>query len=177
MLSPSAETLLIRPMQDEDLEQVLAIDQASFALPWPASAYRFELCENPGSQSWVAETRDGGGQPIIVGLCVAWLILEEAHIATIAVHPDYRGIGIGQVILSAALLGAMRRGCVEATLEVRAGNLPAQRLYQRFGFQLAGIRPRYYRDNNEDAWIMTVSNLGSGYASWLENEGWRSPAA
>lgn len=175
MISAVVEALVIRPMQAADLEQVLAIDQSSFALPWPASAYRFELNENPSSQLWVAETQPAEGLPTIVGMSVVWLILDEAHIATLAVHPDHRGRGIAQSLMQATLAGAIRRGCTQATLEVREGNLPAQRLYHRFGFQLVGTRPRYYRDNNEDAWIMTLADMGPGFRSWLENGGWRTP--
>ena len=177
MNSTVADTLVIRPMQASDLEQVLVIDQASFTLPWPASAYRFEMYENPNSQLWVAETQSADGSSLVIGMSVVWLILEEAHIATIAVRPQYRGQGIAQYLMKASLAGAIRQGCTQATLEVREGNLPAQRLYSRFGFQLAGIRPRYYRDNNEDAWIMTATNLDAGYLAWLEGEGWRAPAA
>jgi ribosomal-protein-alanine N-acetyltransferase len=174
MISAVVDALVIRPMKAADLEQVLAIDQVSFALPWPASAYLFELNDNPSSQLWVAETQPAVGSPVIVGMSVVWLILDEAHIATIAVHPDHRGKGIGQSLMQASLAGAIRRGCTQATLEVREGNVQAQRLYHRFGFQLAGIRPHYYRDNNEDAWIMTVTEMGPGYRSWLDNGGWRT---
>lgn len=173
MIALYLEELLIRPMQAADLEQVLAIDQASFAMPWPASAYRYELFENPNSCLWVAETKPAEGTFQIIGMIVVWLILDEAHIATIAVHPDFRGQGIAQHLLSIALADAIRQGCVQATLEVRAGNLGAQHLYRRFGFQVVGIRPRYYRDNNEDAWIMTVAELGDQYLTWLEQGGWQ----
>jgi [ribosomal protein S18]-alanine N-acetyltransferase len=176
MNSPVVETLVIRPMTAADLDQVLAIDQASFALPWPASAYRFELFDNPGSQLWVADAQSIEGKPAVIGMSVVWLILDEAHIATIAVHPDYRGQGIAQQLMCALLAGAIRQGCTQATLEVRAGNWQAQRLYNRFRFQLAGVRPRYYRDNNEDAWIMTVTDLGPDYLVWLESGGWKAPA-
>jgi len=176
MNSSVVEALVIRPMLVADLDQVLAIDQASFALPWPASAYRFELFENPSSQLWVAQTQTADGTTAVIGMSVVWLILDEAHIATIAVHPDFRGQGIAQLLMSASLVGAIRQGCTQATLEVRESNWQAQRLYKRFRFQLAGVRPRYYRDNNEDAWIMTVTNLGPEYLAWLESDGWKAPA-
>lgn len=176
MSSPAVEALVIRPMTVEDLDQVLAIDKASFALPWPASAYRFELFENPSSQLWVAQAQSAEGVPAVIGMSVVWLILDEAHIATIAVHPDFRGQGIAQLLMSSSLAGAIRQGCTQATLEVRESNWQAQRLYNRFRFQLAGVRPRYYRDNNEDAWIMTVANLGPDYLAWLESDGWKAPA-
>jgi len=156
---PAIDTCLIRPMQQEDLAQVLAIDQASFSLPWPESAYRYELNENQNSLLWVAETTPPGGRSTIVGMVVVWLILDEAHIATLAVHPAYRGQGIAKRLLITALRESIRLGMRVATLEVRDGNTAAQELYRRFGFEVVGRRHRYYRDNHEDALIMTVGKL------------------
>ena len=151
-------------MQASDLEQVRAIDQASFSMPWPASAYTYELNENPLSRLWVAEIQTSGAPEKIIGMIVTWLILDEVHIATIAVHPEHRGQGVAQQLLITALVDALHRGIRQATLEVRASNVIAQKLYRRFGFEIAGRRPRYYKDNNEDAIIMTgsKSNLKSG---------------
>ncbi len=149
----------IRSMQRADLEQVQAIDQISFTLPWPASAYRYELEENEASRLWVAETTDAQGHPTIIGIIIIWLILDEAHVATIAVHPDYRHRGVAQQLLVVAMQDAVRLGALQATLEVRAGNWVAQKLYHRFQFEVVGRRIRYYRDNNEDALIMTTRKL------------------
>jgi [ribosomal protein S18]-alanine N-acetyltransferase len=165
-------TVQIRTMQKEDLEQVQAIDRNSFSLPWPTSAYNYELT-NPMSLLWVAEIPVEAGTPKIVGMIVVWLIVDEAHIATLAVDTDYRGMGIGKILLATALMEAVRTGMREATLEVRSGNLAAQSLYQRFKFQIIGFRPRYYRDNSEDALIMTMNNLGTAYLDWLESGSWR----
>jgi ribosomal-protein-alanine N-acetyltransferase len=164
--------LCLRHMAPQDMEQVLAIDQASFTMPWPLSAYKFELYENPNSLLLVAETlekRDSDSQPQIVGMTVLWLILEEAHIATLAVRPDYRRRGIARLLLIKALEEAVQLGAEKATLEVRVSNVIAQKLYQRFGFEIVGHRPRYYRDNNEDAIIMTRNHLGEEYLAWLKN--------
>jgi ribosomal-protein-alanine N-acetyltransferase len=184
---PLQPEIQIRPMTLDDLDQVLAIDQLSFSLPWPRSAFRYELVENPLSLLYVAEispTRpchqsSAAAAPIappasprVVATIVVWLILDEAHIATIAVHPDYRGQGLGGELLAVTLLEAIQRGSRSATLEVRAGNLPAQALYRRFKFEVAGRRPRYYRDNNEDALIMTREPLDEAYQEWLESRAW-----
>lgn len=163
----------IREMRSEDLEQVQRIDRISFTLPWPTSAYNYEL-HNPMSLSWVAEIREEARIPRIVGMIVVWLIVDEAHIATLAVSPDFRRQGIGKVLLATALMEVIRKGMREATLEVRANNLAAQRLYQHFRFEIYGFRPRYYRDNSEDALIMTNKNLDTTYLDWLENETWKS---
>jgi ribosomal-protein-alanine acetyltransferase len=87
-----------------------------------------------------------------------WLMVDEAHIATIASHPDWRGCGLGQYLLVALLEAARDRGARLATLEVRAGNRPAQQLYRKLGFEIVGFRPHYYRDG-EDGLIMTAPPL------------------
>jgi ribosomal-protein-alanine N-acetyltransferase len=173
----------VRPMQIEDLEQVQSIDQISFSTPWPENAYRFELLENRRAMSWVAELGgESGGfsgelpsKPlVVVGVVVVWFIVDEVHIATLAVHPDYRGLGIGCQLVAEALRSGIQKGAVLATLEVRENNLPAQALYRHFGFEVVGRRLRYYKDNNEDAVLMTVSSLGQDYLDWL-NDGARDP--
>jgi ribosomal-protein-alanine N-acetyltransferase len=144
----------VRAMTLDDLEAVQTIDRLSFTLPWPVSAYRYELTENESSECYVAEH-----QGTVTGMVVVWYILDEAHIATIAVHPDWRGHLIGQTLLRTALQAAIRRGAALATLEVRSGNIVAQSLYTQFGFKVRGVRSKYYRDNNEDALIMTLEPL------------------
>lgn len=165
---PSPGSFRIRPMRLDDLGQVQALDQISFSLPWPPSAYRFELKENSHSRLWVAEYEYPDGSNVIVGVIVLWMIIDEAHIATIAVHPDYRRRGIGKQLVATALAEGIRQGAASATLEVRAGNEAAQNLYRQFRFEVVGLRPRYYRDNNEDALIMTVHSLDDRYLQWLE---------
>ena len=151
-----------------------AIDKISFTMPWPESAYRYELFENISSLLWVAEAQEPGGALRVVGMVVVWLVVDEAHIATIAVHPDYRGLGIAQELLCAGLIEAIEKGMRSATLEVRAHNLAAQRLYRRFRFEDAGVRPRYYRDNFEDALIMTAHKLDGNYLKWLQDGEWKA---
>jgi ribosomal-protein-alanine N-acetyltransferase len=160
-------TLHIRPMSLVDIERVYLIDQLSFSMPWPLSSYRYELTENKASLSHVAELIQEDGTLIVVGMVVTWLIMDEAHIATIAVHPNFRQQGIGKKLLVASLQEAIRGGAVSATLEVRAGNQAAANMYTSFGFKVAGRRPRYYHDTQEDAIIMTVKGLGIPYLNWL----------
>jgi ribosomal-protein-alanine N-acetyltransferase len=111
----------------------------------------------------VAEIVDTNRELEVVGVIVIWLIQDEAHIATLAVDPYYRGKGIGRKLVAEAMSEAVRQGANTATLEVRASNETARALYRDFGFQVAGRRLRYYQDNGEDAIIMTVNNLGEAY--------------
>jgi len=163
----------IRAMQTADLVQVQYIDRNSFSLPWPTSAYNYEL-SNPQSLLWVAEIPGEEKPPKIIGMIVMWLIVDEAHIATLAVEPEYRRQGIGRNLLAIALREAAHIGMREATLEVRANNLEAQSLYQKFKFEIVGFRPHYYRDNSEDALIMTMKNLGKTYLDYLDNMVWNN---
>jgi ribosomal-protein-alanine N-acetyltransferase len=141
-------------MMLEDVPTVHEIDMLSFSLPWPERSFRFELTENPVSRNWVAESSG-----CITAMLVLWLIVDEAHIATIATHPDFRRQGIGEQLMIAALLSARAEGAARAFLEVRAGNAGGLALYKKYGFVVAGIRPRYYKDNNEDAILMNLEDL------------------
>jgi ribosomal-protein-alanine N-acetyltransferase len=151
--------LRFRKMQAEDIEQVYAIDVLSFSLPWSERSYRYEVSENQNSRNWVAEAVDAQGHTQIVAMIVVWLILDEAHIATIAIHPDFRHRGIGRRLLAIALLNAAEQGALQSFLEVRRGNLNALALYQQFGFKVVGVRSGYYQDNHEDALLMTLDPI------------------
>jgi ribosomal-protein-alanine N-acetyltransferase len=159
----------IRLMRVDDLPQVQAIDEISFSSPWPKTAFRHELLENPNAYCWVAEVEGR-----VVALMVCWLILDEAHIATIAVHPAQRGRGISKALVVSGLLDLISKGAVSATLEVRAGNYVAQNLYRYFGFKEVGLRKSYYQDTKEDALLMTVQPLDPDYVRWL-NAGAENP--
>ncbi|HSO27285.1 MAG TPA: ribosomal protein S18-alanine N-acetyltransferase [Anaerolineales bacterium] len=168
------KNLVIRTMKAADLPRVGQIDQQSFALPWPARSFRYELLENEGSLLWAAEAEIQTGERQVIGAIVVWMILDEAHIATLAVDPAYRGKGIGAALMAEALSGAIHHGATQATLEVRVQNLAAQKLYRRFGFEIVGRRFRYYQDNQEDALIMTTGRLDGPYQHWLESGGWKT---
>jgi [ribosomal protein S18]-alanine N-acetyltransferase len=146
--------LTIRKMTVDDIPAVVDLDHKSFSLPWPERSFRFELTDNPASRCWVAEL-DGN----VVGMIVVWLIIDEAHVATVATHPEYRRQGIGRRLLAHALREIMRDGAQSSFLEVRASNLAAQEMYRKFGYEITGRRSRYYRDNDEDALLMNLESL------------------
>ena len=148
--------LTIGAMRLEDLAEVQRIEEASFSTPWPENAYRSELMSNRLATYLVARA---AGRIVAYG--GMWLMVDEAHITTFAVHPAWRRQRIGERLLLAFLDLARDRHAREATLEVRLSNLAARRLYEKYGFRPVGLRPRYYSDNNEDALIMTTESFGS----------------
>ncbi|MBI3173135.1 MAG: ribosomal protein S18-alanine N-acetyltransferase [Chloroflexi bacterium] len=141
----------IRRMVEADVPAVHEIDLLAFSLPWPERSFRFEVTSNPAARCWVAEAEGR-----IVGMIVVWMIVDEAHVATIATHPDFRRQGIGDELLTNALVAALSEGAAKSLLEVRASNEAAQKMYRRFGYVEDGRRPRYYKDNNEDAILMSL---------------------
>jgi ribosomal-protein-alanine N-acetyltransferase len=163
--------LSYRPMKLEDIPRVHEIDILSFSLPWPEKSYHFELTENPSTLAVVAEISPNNSAPVIIGMSIVWIIITEAHIATIAIHPAFRGNKYGKSLLAETLRQSIQRGALMATLEVRETNLIAQELYRSFGFTTMNRRPNYYRDNNEDALVMTIEPLGMLYLGWLNKLG------
>lgn len=152
----------IDPMQPADIPQVLAIDRVSYAMTWPPRAYDHELKENDLARYFVV--RLAGSQPgdqaggvlaPVVGLGGFWLMAGEAHITTIAIHPDWRRLGLGEWMLVRLLEEGRSLKANVATLEVRPSNLRARSLYQKYDFREVGRRLRYYSDNGEDALILT----------------------
>ncbi len=167
----------VEPMQWEDVPQVMAIERKSFTLPWSEYTYRHELLDNRNAHYFVARRLDGRipNKPLsrwerfmkrkreekapIVGYGGFWIVIDEAHISTIASDAQWRGQGIGELMLLAMIERSIELGAHEVTLEVRVSNTVAQNLYHKYGFVEVGRRPGYYRDNNEDANLMTVSNV------------------
>jgi ribosomal-protein-alanine N-acetyltransferase len=158
MIDSPASEFKVRHMTETDVPQVYALDVLSFSLPWTESSFRYEASENTSARGWVTEyTR--AGETRLAAMLVLWIFLDEAHIATLAVHPEFRRRGIANQILQIALNAAYDEGAERALLEVRASNLAARELYEKFGFEVVGRRTRYYHDNNEDALLMTLEKL------------------
>ena len=146
----------VAPMELAEIDAIREIERLSFRTPWPSYAFEQELTSNRLARYVVA--RAGG---TVVGFGGLWLMVDEAHITTFAVHPAWRRQGIGRRLLVALVESAMALGAARMTLEVRAGNLDAQRLYAELGFAEAGRRVAYYTDDGEDAMIMTTPILRS----------------
>ena len=154
MVARPPVAIVVDRMTVDDLIAVHVIERESFSTPWPEHAYRQEIEQNSLAHYIVA--RYGNA---IVGFAGIWLLVDEAHITTFATRTAWRRQGIGERLLVALIDLALVRGAKEATLEVRPSNIPAKRLYEKYGFKVVGVRPRYYSDNNEDALIMTTDTL------------------
>ena len=133
-----------------DLEGVLAVDALSFTRPWTRAMYESEFLNRDSSRMYVLRTP----AHIVAGYCAAWFVLDEVHINNIAVRPELRGRGFGSALLARVLEEGRAAGAPRATLEVRRSNGDARRLYERFGFRVAGVRPDYYTDPIEDALVL-----------------------
>ena len=157
----------IRPMVDADLREVMAIDESVYVSTWSAAFWKQQLSLGPRRVLLVAE-HDG----TVVGHAVLMVLADEGHVASVAVHPDRQGQGVGRALVAGLCRAGIEAGCQALTLEVRVSNESALALYRRFGFAPAGIRPNYYADTGEDALVMWVHDItGDEFASRLELAG------
>ena len=198
---------VVERMTMADIQRVVEIERLAYTTPWPPSAYRKELQDNPlahyivlrdGAIQVPAPEAQAGSAPrrgfplsllparptphpsappsATIGFAGLWLMVDEAHVTTIALHPRYRGRGLGELMLSLLFQIAYNISARTVTLEVRVTNHVAQNLYRKYGFQEAGVRRRYYSDNNEDALIMWTEPIHS--APFIERyEGLRAALA
>ncbi len=140
--------LVIDFMKEEDIDDILDISSLSFSISWSKDSYTQELT-NPIARYLVGKIDNK-----VVGFVGTWIVLDEAHITNIAIHPNYRKQGIGSKLLSEFLDYCKNQGCIAFTLKVRSGNKAAKALYEKHNFKQEGIRKGYYEDNKEDAIIM-----------------------
>ena len=163
---------LIRRMYREDIEQATEIDREAFPTMLPPANYQREL-KNRLSYYIVAcderqvvrkhdKERDLDDRNLVIGLAGFWLMVGEAHIVNIAVRQAYRRMGIGELLLINLINLVLKKGADNITLEVRRSNKAAQELYEKYGFNIKGIRSGYYMDDREDAVIMTAEDISSG---------------
>jgi ribosomal-protein-alanine N-acetyltransferase len=167
----------------DDIVQVADIERESFPSMWPQTAYKRELANKLARYLVLTELREvpieprataglwgalrravgagsvAGSHEYLLGFIGLWLMVGEAHVVTVAVRERFRRVGIGERLVIAGLELAIEAGQEVATLEVRASNDAALRLYEKYGFARLGLRKRYYTDNNEDAVIMTTLDL------------------
>ena len=136
---------------DDDVPEVWVIEKVSFTNPWQKSAFLGEIHNYPISHPYVIvhslEKR-------IIGYVICWILEKEVQIANIAIHPDYRRMGIGEAVLRQLLSQLRNKGTKFIFLEVRPSNAAALNLYRKLGFDIVGIRKDYYRNPEEHAIIM-----------------------
>jgi len=150
----------LRRMAPGDIAAVAELERAAFSAGWSPNALEKELTGNKLSRYIVLEHDQEGG-PGIAGFAGMWLIVDEAHVVTVAVAPELRRQGFGRVLVHGLVDLARRSGMEAATLECRVSNEAARALYRRYGFHEVGMRKKYYADNHEDAVIMTTEELES----------------
>jgi [ribosomal protein S18]-alanine N-acetyltransferase len=168
MLKPPAPYRL-RAMSLSDIESVMAIEQTAFPTPWRASAYEYEVAHNRLAHYQVLQAALGDRPSRLIGYAGYWLLGSEAHVSTIALDQDWRGRGLGQLLLLNLLFLAMGEQASMVTLEVRRSNLVAQAVYQKFRFEIVGERKRYYQ-GKEDALLMTAEPLDREYRAFLQQQ-------
>jgi ribosomal-protein-alanine N-acetyltransferase len=170
---------MLLPMVLDDVPTVHTIEQQVFSLPWSASAFSYEIRNNPSSQylvlrykPWFYESparrllprsmrhvlQSPTNEPSLLGYGGYWMVLEEAHICTLALREEWRGRNLGELLLLGLIESALARKAEVITLEVRISNQRAQNLYSKYGFEISGRRVHYYSDNNEDAYIMSTNS-------------------
>jgi ribosomal-protein-alanine N-acetyltransferase len=135
---------------ERDLDGVLEVERESFTSPWTREMYAWELQNTAVCHIYLVRMPECA----VAGFCAFWLVFDEIHINNLALRPQYRGHGYGTALMQHVLAEARRLGARRATLEVRAGNTGALRLYERLGFYIAGNRRNYYTNPVEDALIL-----------------------
>lgn len=147
----------VRIAKSSDLDDIYELDVQTFAMPWSKEALSYDILENDNAFVIVAEYE---GE--FAGYADIWTVLDEADLNSIAVRVDFRRKGIGDAIMIAMTEMLSASGVATINLEVRVSNMPAIKLYKKYGFNECGVRPGYYLDNGEDALIMKRET--GGYA-------------
>jgi ribosomal-protein-alanine N-acetyltransferase len=141
-------------MIEADIPAVLVIEGLSFSNPWSDATFRGEV-QNKGISFPVVIVHEPDQK--VVGYIIYWQIRDEVQITNLALHPDFRGRGIGETVLAVILKEVRGKGATFVTLEVRSSNTPAVSLYRKLGFKILGTRKGYYGNPVEDAYVMGLA--------------------
>jgi [ribosomal protein S18]-alanine N-acetyltransferase len=173
---------VVRPMRTQDITPMMVVNERCFSNPWSAWTVKIDIERNPNSTWLLLEEIPGERAPrlgkllgwlnphpsnVIMGFVAFWIIRGESHITSIAIDPNYRGCGWGEVLLTSVLWRSIEWGAQFSSLEVRVSNHGAIHLYQKYNYQIMGRRASYYHDNNEDAYIMSTSPFNAIYHAML----------
>lgn len=143
----------IIPMDLCHIDYVYKISEESFPISWSKESFISEI-QNPLAHYLIATSNDE-----VIGFVGVWIVVGEANITNIAVSSNFRGQGVANLLMTSALKLCKENDVTEMNLEVRASNITAQKLYEKFGFIKEGVRKKYYEDNKEDAILMFIHNL------------------
>lgn len=152
-LTGDDDRFFIRRMRESDLAAVRAIEALSFSNPWSDNTFRGEIQNTAVSFPMVVVRRPG---ETVVGYIVFWQIRDDVQVNNVAVHPDCRGLGLGEALMRYAIDRTREAGAAFMTLEVRQSNAPALALYKKLGFEVMGVRKNYYTKPDEDAYVMAL---------------------
>lgn len=158
MPDPDLRAPLLMRLRPSDIAEVQVIEAASFETGWAPTAFQRELDSNPLARYLVVREPGSGD---LAGFAGLWLLVDEAHVVTVAIKPSLRRAGYGRLLVHGLIELARAEEMANATLECRESNEAARSLYRDYGFYEVGSRPKYYADNNEDAVIMTTEALES----------------
>ncbi len=156
MMVASLYPILVRPLRLSDLDEIMEIEPEAYGTHhWSRQSFITELT-NVGASYFGAECSETGQ---LLGYTGYWLIADEAHVTTLAVHPQFRRKSIAERLLINSIVEARKDGAHWVTLEVRESNDPARGLYSKYGFRRLGVRRKYYQDNKEDALVLWTDRL------------------
>ena len=155
VVDPGTAGVRLRAMTEADLPEVMRVERAAFRYPWSEPMLRSELAHE-WAHLLIAES-GAPERPAIAGFIVFWIICGELHVLNVAVEPRSQRRGVGRELLGAAMTQARLAEVTYATLEVRRSNRAAIRLYESFGFRTNAVRPKYYVENDEDAFVMGLA--------------------
>lgn len=179
-------SVCLRPMALKDVDEVHELDKLAYPIAWPVNVYTREIAANtslffvleipgcaPASDNLLRRLLRGGDdtERQLIGFSGMWYVIDEAHVSTIAVHPDWHGNGLGDLLFWNMLRHAFYLGVAKLTLEVRVSNTIAQNLYRKYGLDVIGLRKGYYSDNGEDAYMMINSEFTPEYQKWVIERG------
>lgn len=158
---------LIRSMREKDVDGIMEIEKVSFGTHhWTENSFKSEIQNSTGTYYSLIDTDNADK---LIGYCGFWIIMDESHVTTIAIHKEYRRKHLGELLLQQIIDHSKDHHAKWITLEVRASNIGAQKLYSKYKFTFCGTRKKYYQDNDEDAMIMWTEDIQtSEYQTMLE---------
>ena len=159
MMVHASEKWNIQLATIENLDALVALEDASFSVPWSRKSFEAELEGNQFSRVFIVPHPEFATEIKVIGYICAWMVFEEIRFLNLAVHPEFRRMGLARHLISQAITTGIEEGCCRGMLEVRSSNQAARNLYESFHFQPYATRKSYYTNPTEDAMLMTLEPL------------------